>query len=56
MGAEIQVEFEMPDPSEVAEVCGVTWHKKWGLCRKGFCHAVLLNEYEDEEKVGKTRS
>lgn len=28
LGAQIQVEFEMPEPSVVAEVCGVVLHKK----------------------------
>jgi hypothetical protein len=27
LGAEIQVEFDLPDPSEVAETCAVAWHK-----------------------------
>jgi hypothetical protein len=28
LGAEVQVEFAMPDSSDVAETCGVLWHKK----------------------------
>jgi hypothetical protein len=28
LGAQIQVEFEMPEPTVVAEVCGVVLHKK----------------------------
>jgi hypothetical protein len=28
LGAEIQVEFDMPEPGDVAEVCGVVWHKR----------------------------
>ena len=28
LGTEIQAEFDMPEPSVVAEVCGVVVHKK----------------------------
>ncbi len=28
LGAEVEVEFDMPDPNEVAETCAVLWHKK----------------------------
>jgi hypothetical protein len=28
LGTEIEAEFDMPDPGEVAEVCGVVGHKK----------------------------
>ncbi|MGB2592470.1 MAG: hypothetical protein WA853_20930 [Candidatus Acidiferrum sp.] len=28
LGAEIQVQFDMPEPDDVAEVCGAVWHKR----------------------------
>lgn len=31
LGGEVEMEFDMPDPSEVGEACGVIWHKKADL-------------------------
>jgi hypothetical protein len=28
LGSEVEVRFDMPDPSDVAEACGVVVHKK----------------------------
>jgi hypothetical protein len=28
LGAQVQAEFDMPEPGEVADVCGITIHKK----------------------------
>ena len=27
LGGEVVMQFDMPDPSEVVEACGVIWHK-----------------------------
>jgi hypothetical protein len=27
LGGEVVMQFEMPDPTEIADACGVIWHK-----------------------------